>query len=94
MIEFVLGDLAVEEVDAVILPANPDLLPGGGASGALHRAGGPEIAAECALLGGCPTGDAKATTADRLPARRFVFLDDDLRRTFAAAAEALGRPSS
>lgn len=72
MIELVLGDLATERVDAVVLPANPELLPGGGASGALHRAGGPEIAAECAALGGCPTGDARATTAGRLPARYVV----------------------
>lgn len=72
MIEFVVGDLTTEQVDAVVLPANPGLLPGGGASGALHRAGGPEIAAACALLGGCATGDAKATTAGRLPARYVI----------------------
>ncbi len=47
-------------------------MPGGGASGALHRAGGPEIAKECAALGRCATGDAKATTAGRLPARYVI----------------------
>lgn len=72
MIELVLGDLTTEETDAVVLPANPDLLPGGGASGALHRAGGPEIAAACAALGGCAAGDAKSTTAGRLPARYVI----------------------
>ena len=72
MIEFATGDLTTEDVDAVVLPANPGLLPGGGASGALHRAGGPEIAAACAALGGCAAGDAKATTAGRLPARYVI----------------------
>lgn len=72
MIDLVVGDLTTEPVDAVVLPANPELLPGGGASGALHHAGGPEIAAACALLGGCATGDAKATTAGRLPARYVI----------------------
>jgi O-acetyl-ADP-ribose deacetylase (regulator of RNase III) len=72
VIELRLGDLTTERVDAVVLPANPDLLPGGGASGAVHRAGGPEIARECALLGGCPTGNAKATTGGRLPARYVI----------------------
>jgi O-acetyl-ADP-ribose deacetylase (regulator of RNase III) len=72
VIELVVGDLTTEQVDAVVLPANPELLPGGGASGALHRAGGPEIARECAALGGCPTGEARATTAGRLPARYVI----------------------
>lgn len=72
MIELVVGDLTVEATDAVVLPANPELLPGGGASGALHRAGGPQIAAECAALGGCAVGDARATSAGRLPARFVV----------------------
>jgi O-acetyl-ADP-ribose deacetylase (regulator of RNase III) len=72
VIELALGDLTTERVDAVVLPANPELLPGGGASGAIHRAGGPEIARECAVLGGCATGDAKATTAGLLPARYVI----------------------
>jgi len=72
VIELRLGDLTTEEVDAVVLPANPALLPGGGASGAIHRAAGPEVAEACARLGGCPTGDAVATTAGRLPARYVI----------------------
>jgi len=72
VIELTLGDLTTETVDAVVLPANPDLLPGGGASGAIHRAGGSVLARECAALGGCETGDAKATTGGLLPARYVI----------------------
>ena len=72
MIEFVLGDLTQQEVDAAVNAANSSLVGGGGVDGAIHRAGGPEILAECRLLGGCDTGDAKATTAGRLPARWVV----------------------
>ena len=72
MITFVVGDLTAQEVDAIVNAANEALAPGGGVCGAIRRAGGDEIFDECARLGGCATGDAKATGAGRLPARHVI----------------------
>ena len=72
MITFVVGDLTKQEVDAIVNAANEALAPGGGVCGAIRRAGGDEIFDECAQLGGCATGGAKATGAGRLPARYVI----------------------